>query len=323
LSITRGKIHDYLGMRIDYSEARKVKITMFNYIEKMLKDLPDDMDGSAVSPAPNHLFQVNTENPVLLDKASAEKTHTNIAKLIFLCQRARPDIQTAVSFLSKRVKAPDEDDYKKLRRVMRYLRNTKEMPLTLEADGTRVLKWWVDASFAVHPDMKGHTGGMLTLGKGAVYGTSKAQKLVSRSSTEAELIGVYDVMPQIIWTRYFLDAQGYGIKDSIVHQDNKSAMLLEENGKLSSSKRTRHLNIRFFFVTDRIRANEMRVEHCPTGEMLSDYFTKPLQGVVFRKMRNAIMNLDPAAATRWDPLGSKECVGDNDMADDVAGKTRE
>ena len=173
------------------------------------------------------------------------------------------------------------------------------MPLTLEADGTHVVKWWVDASFAVHPDMKGHTGGMMTMGRGAVYGVSRGQKLVGRSSTEAELIGLHDVMPQILWTRYFLDAQGYGIRDSVVYQDNKSAILLEENGKMSSSKRTRHLNIRYFFVTDRIRAKELRIEHCPTEEMISDYFTKPLQGALFRRMRNTLMNIDPTTASRW------------------------
>jgi hypothetical protein len=140
------------------------------------------------------------------------------------------------------------DDYKKLARVMRYLRGTKGMPLTLEADSMQIVKWWFDAAFAVHEDTKGHTGGGMLLGKGLIYGTSKKQKIVSQSSTEAELVGVYDVMPQVLWTRHFLKEQGYETVKSIIHQDNKSAILLEENGRASSSKRTRHLNIRYFFV---------------------------------------------------------------------------
>jgi hypothetical protein len=83
------------------------------------------------------------------------------------------------------------------------------MPLTLEADELYVLKWWVDASYAVHPDMRSHTGGAMTLGKGVVFGTSTRQKLNTKSSTEAELVGVNDVMPQALWTRYFIEAQGY------------------------------------------------------------------------------------------------------------------
>jgi hypothetical protein len=63
------------------------------------------------------------------------------------------------------VKSPDVDDHKKLRRVMQYLRNTIDLSLALEADNTKVMKWWIDASFGVHSDMRSHTGGVLTLGK--------------------------------------------------------------------------------------------------------------------------------------------------------------
>jgi hypothetical protein len=105
----------------------------------------------------------------------------------------------------------------------------------------------VDASFAVHPDMKSHTGGVMSLSSGTIYGTSTRQKLNTKSSTEAELVGVNNVMLQVLWTRYFLEAQGYGVKDSIIHQDNQSSILLEKQGRASSSKRTRHINIRYFF----------------------------------------------------------------------------
>jgi hypothetical protein len=115
----------------------------------------------------------------------------------------------------------------------------------------------VDASFAVHHDMKSHTGGMMSLGSGAVYGTSTRQKLMTRSSTEAELVGVYDVLPQVLWTRHFLEGQGYTVQDSVVYQYYKSAMLLEKNGKASSSKQTWHLNIRYFFVADCIQSADL------------------------------------------------------------------
>jgi hypothetical protein len=318
MTITRGTVHDYLGMRIEYSNDGKVKITMDDYVEAMLSDLPRDMDGTATSPASNHLFMVNTTNPTLLSSEESELFHHNVAKLLFLCKRARPDLQTAVAFLTTRVKKPDTDDQKKLVRVMRYLRGTKGMPLTLQANGVHVVNWWIDAAFAVHVDMKGHTGGAMSLGKGVIYGTSKKQKIVSRSSTEAELIGVYDVMPQVLWTRHFLIAQGYKPIDSVVHQDNKSAILLEENGKASSSKRTRHLNIRYFFVTDHVKARKVLIKYSPTEDMVSDYFTKPLQGSLFRKMRNIIMNVDPDAATCWDHRSVLEEI--SDMSDKTASE---
>ena len=98
-------------------------------------------------------------------------------------------------------------------------------------------------------------------------------------------------VPHILCSRYFLEHQGYPASDSIVYQDNQSTILLEKNGRASSGKRTRHINIRYIFVTDRMAAKEMRVEYYPTGEMLADFFTKPLQGTPFRKVRDIIMNL--------------------------------
>jgi hypothetical protein len=204
---------------------------------------------------------------------------------------------------------------------MRYLRGTRDMPLVLEADNLNIIKWWVDASFAVHPDMKGHTGGVLSLGKGAIYATSTRQKLVTRSSTEAELVGVYDVMPQILWTRHFLEAQGYTIDDSIIHQDNRSAILLEQNGRRSSSKRTRHLHIRYFFVADRVDSGEVSIQYCPTSDMISDFFTKPLQGSLFRKMRNFIMNIDPKHEHLWDHrsvLSTDETKSTDESTDEIS-----
>jgi hypothetical protein len=116
------------------------------------------------------------------------------------------------------------------------------MCLTFEGGDARIVKWRIDASFAVHPDMKSHTGGMLSLGKGSIYSTSTRQKLNTKSSTEAELVGVNDVMHLILWMQYFLDAQGYGVKEKKVFRDNQSAILFKKNGRRSSSRQTRHIN---------------------------------------------------------------------------------
>jgi hypothetical protein len=190
-----------------------------------------------------------------------------------------------------RVKEPDTDDYKKLARCMKYLRQSAFLPLILEGGMTNIVKWWVDGAFAVHNDMKSHTVAMMSLGKGAAYDMTTRQKLNTRSSTEVELVSVDHVMALVIWTKYFLQAQGYTVDDNVVYQDNQIAMLLEKNERRSSGKRTRHINIRYFFVTDRITANEMTVEYCPMEEMVGDFFTKALQGGLFRKFRNLILNV--------------------------------
>jgi hypothetical protein len=207
--------------------------------------------------------------------------------------------------------------------VVCYLRDTKKLCLTLEADDLQIIKWWVDASFGVHQDMRSHTGGVMSLGKGAVYSTSIRQKLNTKSSTEAELVGVDDLMPMILWTRQFMEGQGYAILDNVLFQDNQSAMLLANNGQQSSTKRTRHLDIRYYFVTDRIRAKQLRIEYCPTGDMWADIHTKPLQGAKFAMFWRLILNLQPdkiVSRNEGDPSDgtvdcSQECVGTNGGTD--------
>ena len=280
VKVKRGKKFDYLGMTLDFSKPDKVKIDMREYVKKMIDDFPNLKKGKAKTPAANHLFNVREDVKKLSEK-DAIIFHNLTARGLFLSKRARPDIQTAIAFLSTRVINPDEDDWKKLQRLILYLQGTKEMVLTLSADKAWIFKWYVDAAYAVHPDMKGHTGGMLTLGKGATLSGSVKQKMNAKSSTEAELIGCDDFMGHIIWTNYFLESQGYKSNDTILFQDNKSAILLEKNGKASSSKRTRHINIRYFFIKDRIENNELKVKYCPTDQMIADFFSKAVQGKNF------------------------------------------
>ena len=114
---------------------------------------------------------------------------------------------------------------------------------------------------------------------------------------ETEIMGVDDFMPDICWTQYFIAAQGYNVRDNCLHQDNKSSIILEKNGKTSISKRTKHINIRYFFITDRVKNGEVSLVWCPTGDMMGDYMTKPLEGTMFRNFRDQIMGVIPAAYT--------------------------
>ena len=295
MKVTRGKLHEYLGMTLDYRTKGVVKITMFKYLrecwEEFLKMIPN-VKGTKTSAAPSNLFTVNEDSPKL-DKRKAEQYHSLVAKLLFATKRARPDFGTAMSFLMTRTRKPDEDDMDKLAHLMEYLKGTIMLPLALSANGSGMLKWWIDGSYAVHPNMRGHTGGGLSMGRGFPISGSSKQKLNTRSSTETEVVAVDDFMPAVLWSRLFLEAQGYGVNESIIYQDNQAAMLLEKNGKASSGKRTKHLNVRYFFVTDRIAKRDVSVEWCPTGDMTGDFWTKPLQGAQFRRFRDLIMGVIP------------------------------
>ena len=150
IAVTKEYIHNYLGMTIDYSVKG-------NYIEQILGEVDIKlMSGSSKTPAASQLFSVDDDG-VKLNKKETDVFHRNVARLLFLSKRARPDLQTVVAFLCTRVQSPDIDDNKKLGRVMRYLRETVFLPLVLGWDETGNIYWSVDASFAVHKDMKSHT----------------------------------------------------------------------------------------------------------------------------------------------------------------------
>jgi len=130
LVTSQGKTIEYLGMCIDYMEKGKVKISMYDYREKMLAELPTDMNGVSTTPAALHLFNID-DGTEKLDKERAQLFHHLVAKLLYLSRRSRQDIQTAVAFLCTRVQSPDTDDYKKLAKVMKYLRSTRNVTLTM------------------------------------------------------------------------------------------------------------------------------------------------------------------------------------------------
>ena len=291
ISVHRGLVQEYLGMTIDYTVKGKVSFSMSQYIEDLLLECPESiMKGTSATPAANHLFQTN-ENAEKLSAMDAVLYHHLVAKLLYLGKRTRPDLLTAISFLCTRIQSPDVDDFKKLCQFLRYLRASKHLSLTLEADDMTVIQWWVDASFATHPNCRSHTGATLSFGKGSAYSMSSKQKLNTRSSTEAELVSINDVLSMILWTRLFLEAQGYHMTDNVLHQDNESTIKLARNGRRSSSKQTQHIEVQYYFITDHIDRDRVQVSYCPTGDMLADYFSKPLQGSLFRKFRNLILNI--------------------------------
>ena len=99
-----------------------------------------------------------------------------------------------------------------------------------------------------------------------------------------------------MWTTWFLKDQGYVVESNIFYQDNQSAILLEKNGRGSCGEKSRHINIRYFFIKDVLKREKITVTHCPTERMIADYFTKPLLGNLFTFLRNIIMWITPYLA---------------------------
>jgi hypothetical protein len=290
VSVSRGKKHTYLGMQLEYTNEGKCLMMMEKYTGDIIDEFPEVIDGTAATPASDHLFKVrDNESAKTLPEEQASAFHCTVAQLLFLSGRARRDIQTAVAFLTTRVKSPDEDDWGKVKRVLKYLNGTRQLGLTLSVDNVGIVRWYMDASFAAHDDCKGHTGAMMMLGDGAVISFSSKQRINARSSTEGELIGVYDALPSVMPARYFLEAMGCKVHENVLYQDNKSSITLEKNGKASSSKRTKHINVRYFFFKDLVDRGKVTIAHCPTKEMWADVLTKPKQGHGFFLMQAKLM----------------------------------
>jgi hypothetical protein len=194
--VTYGAKHTYVGMDIKYCKNGEVQIIMDTYLGEAIVEFPEDCTATASTPAATYLFEVN--DCPNLSKPKRKILHSITAKLLFVTKRARPDISVPITFLSSRVTKADEDDWKKLKRLLQYIHGTINMPLTLSIDNMSIMKTWVDASYAIHHDMRSHTGGNITMGKGTLNSKSAKQKLNTTSGQEyTQLPYIYIILKPI------------------------------------------------------------------------------------------------------------------------------
>ena len=161
-----------------------------------------------------------------------------------------------------------------MKRVLSFLKGTIKDKRIIGASSPHELYLWIDAAYAVHENMRGHTGGTMSYGTGVIHARAGKQKLNIKSSTECELVGTSEYCPYNIWQVMFMEEQGFKIHKNILFQDNTSAIKMEKNGRNSCTGNSRHVNIRYFFVKDRVDKDEIQIVHCPTHLMLADFFLR-------------------------------------------------
>jgi hypothetical protein len=287
VKVKEGPVSTYLGMRLRNTEDG-LEVDMFKYIDECLEW--SRVPGTAVTPATGDLFEVGGDGEEkLLDTAQQEDFHTGVAKLLYLAKRARPDILPAVSFLTSRVGKVSERDITKLQRVFKFLRYTKDKVMRF-ARGIRTpeLIAYVDAGYGIHAEGQSRSGLVVTLnGTPVIWKTSK-QGIVTKSSTEAELVALSDGSTDILWARNLLTDQGYDLGAVAVGEDNQSVLSMLEKRRLINA-RTRHINVRYFFIVDRIKSGELKMVYVPTDLMLADFMTKPLTGKQFNLLQRRLL----------------------------------
>ena len=333
LAVTTGKKHTYLGMDVTFTEERTVQILMREYLTEAIDAFGEDITRTASTPAKKNLFSIDWTAKKLDTKRDELFKHI-VAKLLYVAKRSRIDIQLAIGFLCTRVSCGTDEDWEKLRRVLQYLKGTLDEYLILGSQDLTTMGCWIDAAFAVHDDMKSHTGVAVSFGRGSVMSNSGKQKLNTNSSTEAELVGCSNgTKRHAIYGSLFMQAQGYTV-DTTVFQDNSAAIKLEKNGRRSCSQKSRHIDIRYFYMKDLVEKGIIKIEYCPTEAMIADFFTKPLQGSLFKTLKKVIMG-QISVKDFSDSLATKERVeervvtdgnqretDERDERDDVAGQRK-
>jgi hypothetical protein len=207
----------------------------------------------------------------------------------------RSDIFLHTSLLCTKLKSPTEQDLAKLERVLKYIAGSIDHGIVFSSgDSDLQVHAWIDASYATHDDAKGHSGTIISVGAvpgsngNIVYVKSRKQKLVARSSTEAELIALHDGLPQVVWTRNVLEELGYKQAASDVFQDNKSTIFMCETGH-GNHHRSKHISVRYFYAKGLLDHGVIKIHHLGTNLMLADAFTKALPRSKYLAMRNQML----------------------------------
>jgi hypothetical protein len=308
LARTTGTKHTFLGMDIEFVGDKKVAVGAPQHIDEAIEDFGEDLDEDAVNPAKSNLFTVNPDS-VPLPENKADICHSVVAKLLWVSQRSRPDMELDVSFLCTRAQHPTVEDSGELRRGLKFLKRTRADRRIMGADDILKFDTCIDASYAAHANMRGHTGGAMSFGWGVAHEKASKQKI----NTKLLRCSTQDPNDQLSWCTRL---QFKEMRPMPRHSE------CDQNGRNSCTGNSRHISIRHFFVKDRVDKGEFTIEHCPAECMLADYFTKPLQGALFTKFRAVIMgwvHIDTLKNHKMSP--PKERVG-NSVRGAIAHKTR-
>ena len=258
----------------------------------MLKKILNEYNISdhSVTPHNNELFSVSNESELLCN-TEKEKFHSLVAKLLFISRQIRYDIHTAISFLTTRVMQPNSIDNDKLFRVLKYLNKYPDLAICYKGGGIFKPIVYVDASYACHQDMTSRTGVLVTCNGGIIYGSSRKQSLVSRSSSEAELIAVDDALSISLFINNLCSEININISPIEIHEDNKSCLNMINTGK-SLDLRTNHIAVKYYFVKQFVDNGSIVMKFCRTEDMFADFLTKPLMGKNFKKFINDLFKIN-------------------------------
>ena len=200
----------------------------------------------------------------------------------------RPDLSYTVNRLSQFMHAPTTDHWNAVKQTLRYLAGTADNGILLRSGNTRTLHAFSDADWAGDDDDYVSTNGYVVyIGNHPVSWSSKKQKTIARSSTEAEYRSVANTSSELKWIMSFLHELGIQLRHPpTIYCDNVGATYLCVNPVFHS--RMKHVALDYHFIRNQVRSGTLRVIHVSTRDQLADVLTKPLSRPVFISFRDKI-----------------------------------
>jgi hypothetical protein len=290
--VTDGASH--LGLYIEHLPNGSIKLSQPGYILKILRELRmEHLLGIISHPTP---LEPSGE-PKNIDRTPVDISEYRkiIGLLMHAAIHTRPDILYSVSYLATKLASPTAYHKKQALRVVKYLAGTPTLGLTFSSNGPIELFGYVDASYLTHDDAKGHSGMSYTIGEdnAAFYSRSFKQKLVGRSSTEAEIQALDQSVVEVEWLRWMLSELGYVPSDpTVIFQDNTSCIQIAD-GTADATTRTRHYAMRYFYVKQAIEEHSVVLKYLATSDHTADILTKqPTTVHTFLTLRAKLLNCE-------------------------------
>lgn len=289
LELTRlGELKSYLGIRIRRDPEGIYSIDQEEYIEKIVERY--GLGDAKISKIPLNTgyFKASENKKPMVNNHFYQKL---IGALLYVATHTRPDIAASVSILSQRVKQPSESDWIEAKRVVRYLKGTKNLRLRLGRNSNGLVVY-ADADWAEDTtDRKSLSGYMFLYNGAAIAWSCKKQSSTASSSCEAEYISLAEASREALWIRRLVkDFQEAETGATKIYEDNQSTIKMVENKEFRS--RTKHVDTKYHFVSDLVDKNIVELHYCPTEEMTADLFTKPLPSIKLKKHRDGCQLVD-------------------------------
>jgi hypothetical protein len=295
-----GELHWCLGMRVLRNrKERKISLDQAKYIGDVLERF-SMTDCHPIATPSNAGVRLSKEmSPTTAEGKRAMERYpykSAVGSLMYAMTGTRPDIANAVSLVSRFMSNPGLQHWQAVKRILRYLKGTRELGITFRGSTTPgevvTIVAYSDADWGGNIDNRRSTSGSIyLLGQGAVSWFSKGQKSVALSTMEAEYMALNECLKEGIWLRQLLKEMGFPQQHpTIVYEDNDSCIKFTKNPQ--SHQRSKHIDIRYHFNRETVDRGDFTIVGCPTKDMVADILTKPMCDVAgFKLLRDVAMGV--------------------------------